>query len=67
LRSLWSRELLFPCALLFHLAEALDRFARIEIFQLEELPDFDLGRPPSMGDWESALPIPLPLRETSPG
>src|SRR5690348_8119772 len=36
---------LFLLQLLFHLAEALDRLARSEILQLEELPDLDLGRP----------------------
>src|SRR5438552_5508718 len=35
-----SRLLLLPD---FHLAKALDRFARSEVFQLEELPDLDFG------------------------
>src|SRR6266480_2062505 len=35
-----SRLLLLPD---FHLAKALDRLARSEVFQLEELPDLDFG------------------------
>src|SRR2546430_1132358 len=35
-----SRLLLLPS---LHLATALDRFARSEVFQLEELPDLDFG------------------------
>src|SRR6266568_777059 len=30
---------------LLHLAKAIDRLARSEVLQLEELPDLDLGRP----------------------
>src|SRR6266581_6383296 len=37
--------LLLLLEVLLHLAKAIDRFARSEVLQLEELPDLDLGRP----------------------
>src|SRR5713226_398068 len=54
--------LLLPQVLL-HLAKTIDRFARSEVLQLEELPDLDLGRPAVDGGIGKA---PRPLHRLFP-